>query len=116
MKKMLELNKVYMEDCFEGVKKIDDNSVDLIITDVPYNIGNKGVTYVKSKAVRNEDSFGEWDIFDDYEYKLKMMIIINESWRILKDGGSLYFFSSKEMNPILCGEAIKKGFEFRNFL
>ncbi|WAW11982.1 hypothetical protein [Staphylococcus phage SAP6] len=29
----LELNKIYNEDCLEGMKKIPDNSVDLIVTD-----------------------------------------------------------------------------------
>jgi site-specific DNA-methyltransferase (adenine-specific) len=34
----MELNKIYNMDCFDGFKYIDDNSVDLIITDPPYNI------------------------------------------------------------------------------
>ena len=33
---MLEINKIYNEDCLEGMKKIDDKSVDTIITDLPY--------------------------------------------------------------------------------
>ncbi|UXE02932.1 DNA methyltransferase [Staphylococcus phage Koomba-kaat_1] len=31
----LELNKIYNEDCLEGMKKIPDNSIDLIVTDPP---------------------------------------------------------------------------------
>ena len=34
-----ELNKIYCIDCLEGLKKLPDNSIDLIITDPPYNIG-----------------------------------------------------------------------------
>jgi len=33
---MLEINKIYFEDCLEGMKKIDDNSIDMIICDLPY--------------------------------------------------------------------------------
>lgn len=33
---MLEINKIYNEDCLEGMKKIDDKSVDCIICDPPY--------------------------------------------------------------------------------
>lgn len=33
---MLELDKVYFEECLEGMKKIDDKSVDLILADLPY--------------------------------------------------------------------------------
>lgn len=33
---MIELNRIYNEDCFEGMKRIPDGSVDLIVTDPPY--------------------------------------------------------------------------------
>ena len=33
---MIELNKIYNEDCIEGMKRIPDNSVDCILTDPPY--------------------------------------------------------------------------------
>lgn len=33
---MLELNKIYNEDCYLGIKKIDDHSIDCIYTDIPY--------------------------------------------------------------------------------
>lgn len=32
-----ELNKVYCMDCVEGMKKIPDDSVDLMITSPPYD-------------------------------------------------------------------------------
>ena len=32
--------KLYNEDCIVAMKKIDTNSIDLIITDPPYNLGN----------------------------------------------------------------------------
>lgn len=35
---MLEIDKVYNEDCLEGMKKIDDGSVDCVITDLPYGV------------------------------------------------------------------------------
>lgn len=33
---MLEVNKIYNEDCLDGMKRIDDKSIDLICTDLPY--------------------------------------------------------------------------------
>ena len=36
---MLELNKIYKIDVLEGLKKLKDNSCDVIIIDPPYNIG-----------------------------------------------------------------------------
>jgi len=34
----MEINKIYNMDCLEGLKQLDDNSVDLIVTDPPYGI------------------------------------------------------------------------------
>ena len=33
---MIELDKIYNEDCLEGMKRINDGAVDCIITDLPY--------------------------------------------------------------------------------
>lgn len=33
---MIELDKIYNEDCLEGMKSIPDGSVDAIICDLPY--------------------------------------------------------------------------------
>jgi site-specific DNA-methyltransferase (adenine-specific) len=38
---LLALNKIYPMDCLEGMKLIKDNSVDVIVTSPPYNIGKK---------------------------------------------------------------------------
>lgn len=45
----IELDKIYNEDCLEGIKRIPDVSIDAIITDPPYFIGmthngKKGIT------------------------------------------------------------------------
>jgi site-specific DNA-methyltransferase (adenine-specific) len=44
---MLEINKIYNMDCIEGMKLIDDNSIDLIVTSPPYdNLRNyKGFSF-----------------------------------------------------------------------
>jgi len=35
---MLEIDKIYNMDCIEGMKQIDDNSIDLVLTDLPYGV------------------------------------------------------------------------------
>ena len=37
---MIELDKIYNEDCLEGMKRIDDESIDCIICDLPYEVLN----------------------------------------------------------------------------
>src|SRR5208283_3059848 len=39
---MLELNKIYQGDCLEIMKDIPDKSIDLVLTDPPYGIGEDG--------------------------------------------------------------------------
>lgn len=34
--------QLYNEDCYEGIKKIPDKSIDLVITDPPYELSNNG--------------------------------------------------------------------------
>ncbi len=48
---MLEVNKIYNEDCLEGLKNIDSNSIDLVVTDPPYLINYK-TNYRKDKEHR----------------------------------------------------------------
>ena len=38
---MLDLNKIYCMDCLEGMKNLDDNSIDSIVTDPPYFLVSK---------------------------------------------------------------------------
>ena len=33
---MIELNRIYNEDCLEGMKRIQDGSIDMILCDLPY--------------------------------------------------------------------------------
>ncbi len=38
----MEINKIYNQDCLEGMKELDDNSIDLIVTDPPYGYSFMG--------------------------------------------------------------------------
>ena len=35
---MLKINNVYNMDCMEGIKLLDDKSIDLVIIDPPYKL------------------------------------------------------------------------------
>lgn len=43
---MIELNKIYNEDCLEGMKKVSSGSVDLIVSDPPYLLNNTGGVFI----------------------------------------------------------------------
>lgn len=59
----LDLNKVYCMDCFEGLKMLPDNSIDLIITDPPYGIG-----IAKNGSVGGGSFRGKTQKFDNVKW------------------------------------------------
>ena len=79
----LEFNKIYNEDCILGMKKIQDESVDIIICDPPYNIG---------KDFGNNSDKQEMDT-----YLLWCDAWIKECLRILKPNGTLYIYGFSEI-------------------
>jgi len=38
---MLEINKIYHGDCLDIMNDIDDNSIDMILCDLPYGVTNR---------------------------------------------------------------------------
>ena len=69
---MIELNKIYNEDCLEGMKRIPDGSVDCVICDLPY-----GTTACAWDSVIPFDKLWE-------QYR-----------RIIKDNGAIVLFAKQ---------------------
>jgi site-specific DNA-methyltransferase (adenine-specific) len=76
--------KLMFGDCLERMKEIPDGSVDLVLTDPPYNIARKNNFHTMGRAGID---FGEWDKgFDLYSY-------IDQIPRILHKDGSVVIFN-----------------------
>lgn len=104
-------------DAFEGLKKLDDESVDLVVTDPPYNIASKTkLTIRRNTIVSTLDAFGKWDRFHPFDYDVFIMRLLSECYRVLKPGGSLYLFTSRENNGYFVRQAKLRGFTYRNQL
>lgn len=88
----METNIIYCGDSLEVMKKIPNNSIDLIFADPPYNIGKKfGV------GKENGDKMAK------REYLLWCKRWIDECMRILKQTGTFYFMTSTQnMPPLDC--------------
>ena len=76
----IELNKIYNEDCLEGMKRIPDGSVDMILCDLPY-----GTTLNKWDTII---PFGP--LWEQYE-------------RIIKDNGAIVLTASQPFTTKLIG-------------
>ena len=59
---MIDLNRIYNEDCLKGMKRIPDNSVDCILTDPPY-------MYLKNQKL--DRPFDEQAFFSECKRVLK---------------------------------------------
>jgi site-specific DNA-methyltransferase (adenine-specific) len=99
---MIELNKIYNISCFDGLKLLDDNSIDLVITDSPYGI-NYSSFRTNSKIIENDNNL-EWvdDFFENLSKKVKI-------------GSHLYCFVDFEMSAEFLF-AIRKNWKVRNLL
>ncbi len=85
------LNVLFEGNSLQWLKSIDDNSVDLIFADPPYNI---------KKA--------DWDKFDSQEQYIQWsMQWIKEAYRILKNTGTLYVCGFTEILADLKHPAMK---------
>lgn len=86
----LELNKIHQGDCVELLKKVPDNSIDLIFADPPYNLQLNGELYrpnqTKVDAVNDKwDKFASKEEYDKFTIKW-----MNECYRVLKETGSFW--------------------------
>jgi site-specific DNA-methyltransferase (adenine-specific) len=82
---MIEVNNIYNMDCLEGLKQMEDCSVDCIIIDPPYNINFKPQRGTFD-IIENDNM--SWDDFDNF-----MQPIINECFRVLKDDSFMFVFT-----------------------
>lgn len=117
---MMEINKIYNEDCLEGMKKIDDGSIDCIICDLPYQVLNKSNENAKWDNIIPFDKLweqynriikenGAIVLFCQGMFTAQLMMSNPSMWRynlIWKKGNrSTGFLNSKRM-PLRCHEDI----------
>ena len=120
---MLEINKIYNMDCLEGIKQIEDNVIDIVITSPPYNVGGK------YKDFKDKSCFSDYYIFirnvlDEMLRVTKNYVFLN--FGIFEDNKDTYlkllsmysenikeiFIWAKTMSQPSNSNICKTGFEF----
>lgn len=91
------------------MRQIPDNSVDLILTDIPYNISkDNNFKTMKGRTGRNGIDFGEWDRgFDESQ----ISVLIPK----LKRNGSLFVFHSFNQFAAV-SQALNNGMIFKDLI
>lgn len=97
---MLEINNIYNMDCIEGMKLLQDNSVDILIADPPYNL-SKGNNWSMNNSIKLDGFGGKWEKvmqnWDDMplnDYLLFTLSWLKEAKRVVKPTGSLWVFGT----------------------
>ena len=96
----MKLNNIYNIDCLDGIKQINDNTIDLIVTSPPYNVGI------------------EYDVYKDalpwQDYLNWCERWLTECFRVLKDDGRIcinHYIAFRSPNFDCAGE--KNGYDDR---
>ena len=86
----MKTNIIYSEDCLKGMKKLPDESIDLVITDPPWNIGKNYGVY---KDNLPQDKY--WKFMESW---------VKEITRVTKPGYLVFTYWDKtmwELKPII---------------
>lgn len=86
---MIELNKIYNMDCLDGMKLIESESIDMVITDPPYT-----TPIISSFGRKKIKNVADLSIQETYMKQLK-----EEFERILKPNAPIFIFCDEEYYP-----------------
>jgi|GEM_PF-4216231 len=70
-------------DCLEVLSKLEDNTVDLVYMDPPWNTGSEGLVYPKENSLN----------YDEFIFR-----VIQQAYRVLKQDGNLVLYSIPSLN------------------
>lgn len=96
----MNLNVIVNNNCIEEMKKLANNSVDLIIADPPYNL-SKGENLKWDNSIKLSGMGGNWNKVMEHwdnmtltEYFTFSILWLTEAKRILKPTGSMWIFGT----------------------
>ncbi len=131
------MNKLYNEDCFEAIKKVPDNSVHLILSDIPYGIGiedwdvlhnNTNSAYLGSSPAQLKageifkkrgkpiNGWSEADKQIPKEYYNWCCSWADDWLRVLKPGASAIVFAGRRMSHRCICALEDSGFSYKDML
>jgi site-specific DNA-methyltransferase (adenine-specific) len=81
-------------DCLEALRKLPDESVDLVCTDPPYNVGYRYASYN--------------DAMPDEQYLAWQLAVLRQCERVLTPNGSLFYLNYPEFNCRIYAALLQK--------
>ncbi|MGB3945581.1 MAG: site-specific DNA-methyltransferase [Candidatus Saccharimonadales bacterium] len=102
-------------DCIKKLKEINDNTVDLVLTDPPYNLGlfMKGRDTNLGALRENHFVASSWDNDEQAQWEKHMNEFFRESARVLNKGGAIVVFMAVIKVETLIRIAQENGFYYK---
>ena len=118
------LNTISYGECIEGMKKLPDNSVDMVCTDPPYFLDGLGDDWNKetldnkgsSAMIGNLPKGMKFDRNQSKKFNEFYSKVSAEVYRVLKPGGAFISFSSPRLYHSMTWAVEEAGFEIRDML
>jgi len=106
--------KIYCDDCLNVMSRMEDESVDLVVTDPPYKTITGGDSNGKNSVRPKGMLSGNRKLFQ--HQKLEISAWIPEVFRVLKNGSHCYIFTNALNLTDMLNETRKAGFQLHNLL
>ena len=107
--------KLYNMDCMAAMRRIRKDSVDLIVTDPPYNLGNFMIDRDTNLSKMRDNFFGTagWDNMEFKDWKKSMNSFFKSAARVTREGGSMVVFMAIIKVETIIKLAEKHGFYYK---
>ena len=106
---------MYNQDCIVAMQQIDTESIDLIVTDPPYNLGNFMKNRDTNLKKMRDNFFGSagWDDMEFDEWSKSMDAFFKASARVMRKGGAMIMFMAIIKVETIIQLAEKHGFYYK---
>jgi len=120
----MEVNTIELISCLDGMKKLPENSIDMVCTDPPYFLDGLGDDWNKGKldkkgassVVGNLPKGMKFDRKQSRKFYEFYSEVSKEIFRILKPGGAFVSFSSPRLYHSMTMAVEESGFEIRDMI
>lgn len=120
----MEVNRIELISCLDGMKKLSNNSIDMVCTDPPYFLDGLGDDWNKGKldkkgassVVGNLPKGMKFDRKQSKKFYDFYLEVSREVFRILKPGGAFISFSSPRLYHSMTMAVEESGFEIRDMM
>ena len=103
--------KLYNIDCIELMKKMESDSIDLIVTDPPYKTTKRGISKSTNTGGLVRSELGkQGKIFKYNDVPIK--VFVPELYRVLKEGSHCYIMTNHVNLQEMLNTCTESGFHF----